>query len=145
MRVGTAQSFQAGRGTYIFEGAIHASVVGLKQEVPAPLGGGQPTIEVVQLRAKGQTIQPQVADTVICKVVKVNPRAANCLIVCVNGRALEQDFPAVIRAADVRATDVDTVEIYSCLRHKQAELLWFSASMTAASYLQPLQLPEALR
>ena len=38
---------------------------------------------------------------------------AVCLIVCVNGRALAQNFPGVIRAQDVRATEIDTVEIYS--------------------------------
>ena len=61
----------------------------------------------------GQSLQPQIGDTVSAKVTKVNPRMAVCLIVCVNGRALAQNFPGVIRAQDVRATEIDTVEIYS--------------------------------
>ena len=113
MRLGSADAFCAGRGTYVLEGWLHASVVGLKQEVPAQPGeAGRPTVEVVQVRERGQTIQPQVGDSVICKVHKVNPRMASCHIICVNGRALDQDFPGVLRSLDVRATDIDAVQIY---------------------------------
>jgi exosome complex component CSL4 len=122
MRVGSASSYSPGRGTYVLDGWLIASIVGLKQEVPA--GGqragegvsGLPTIEVVNVRERGQNLQPQVGDTVICKVWKVNPRMASCVILCVNGRPLEQDFPGVLRSLDVRATDIDSVEIYkSCM------------------------------
>ena len=113
MRLGSSETCEAGRGAYLFEGGVYASTLGVKKETPHH-GGGKVTIEVLPTRMQGQTIQPQVDDTVICKVTQVNPRQANCLIVCVNGQALEQDFPAVIRTADVRATDVDAVEIYKC-------------------------------
>lgn len=70
------------------------------------------TIEVVQLRDGGQTIQPQIGDAVVAKVTKVTPRQASCVIVVVNGRTLSDNFPAVIRQEDVRATEVDKVKIY---------------------------------
>jgi exosome complex component CSL4 len=101
----------AGSGTFVFEGGIYASVVGRTQELVGD--GGEKRVEVVQSRAGGH-FQPQIGDTISAKVTKVNPRMATCLIVCVNGRALEQNFPGVIRAQDVRATETDTVEIYSC-------------------------------
>ena len=113
MRLGSAQACEAGRGTYVFEGAVYACIVGVKEETPHH-GGGKATVEVLPTRAEGQTIQPQVGDTVTCKVAQVNPRQASCLIVCVEGQALKYDFPAVIRSLDVRATDVDSVEIYKC-------------------------------
>ena len=111
MRLAVSESCAAGAGTYIFEGAIYASVVGVKQQLVGD--GGEKRIEVVPSRSGGH-FQPQIGDTISAKVTKVNPRMASCLIVCVNGRALEQNFPGVIRAQDVRATETDTVEIYSC-------------------------------
>jgi exosome complex component CSL4 len=113
MRLGDAETCAAGRGTYILEGGIYASVVGRKRALPAADGEQKATIEVEQ-RSGGHSIQPQIGDTVSAKVTKVNPRMATCLIVCVNGSALEQNFPGVIRAQDVRATETDTVEIYNC-------------------------------
>lgn len=112
-RLAPAGSWKAGRGTYLFQGHIFASVVGLKQEVP-PADASSPlqTIEVVQLRDGGQTIQPQIGDVVVAKVTKVTTRQAQCTIVVVNGRTLQEKFPAVIRQEDVRASEVDKVEIY---------------------------------
>jgi exosome complex component CSL4 len=103
----------SGRGTYVFQGHIFASVVGLKQEVPPEGVAHGQTVEVVQLRNGGQTIQPQIGDTVIAKVTKVTPRQASCIIVSVNDCTINENFPAVIRQEDVRSTETDTVEIYN--------------------------------
>ena len=111
MLLGAAESCEAGEGAYVLEGGIYASVIGRKRS-RAAAEGSKTTIGVEQ-RSGGHSAQPQIGDMVSAKVTKVNPRMAACLIVCVNGRALEQNFPGVIRAQDVRATETDTVEIYN--------------------------------
>jgi len=112
MRLAAADACAAGAGTYVFEGGVYASVVGVQRRRPGAAGAPE-TVEVEPAAGAGQSLQPQIGDTVSAKVTKVNPRMAVCLIVCVNGRALAQNFPGVIRAQDVRATEIDTVEIYS--------------------------------
>ena len=44
----------------------------------------------------------------------MNPRLANVEILAVGGVAVEDAFSGVIRAQDVRATEVDKVDIYDC-------------------------------
>jgi exosome complex component CSL4 len=46
----------------------------------------------------------------------VNPRFATVLILCVAEKVLSEPFQGIIRAADVRQTQVDQVEMYKCFR-----------------------------
>ena len=42
-------------------------------------------------------------------MTKINPRLAAVEILCIGPRALDEKFQAVIRQADVRATEIDKV------------------------------------
>jgi exosome complex component CSL4 len=46
----------------------------------------------------------------------VNPRFATVLILCVAEKVLSEPFQGIIRATDVRQTQVDQVEMYKCFR-----------------------------
>ena len=105
-----------------------AAVVGTARERPAAENDAdrRPFVEVCRrdadlgaprdpsrLRAGGSLL-PVVGDEVFARVVRVNPRLANVEILSVGGVAVEDAFSGVIRAQDVRATEVDKVDIYDC-------------------------------
>jgi len=123
-----AEAFRAGPGTHVREPHVVAAVVGTARERPAAENDAdrRPFVEVCRrdadlgaprdpsrLRAGGSLL-PVVGDEVFARVVRVNPRLANVEILAVGGRAVEDAFSGVIRAQDVRATEVDKVDIYDC-------------------------------
>lgn len=63
-------------------------------------------------------VLPEVGDTVLCRVVRVQPRQAVVSIVVVGeDGVLEADgWQGVIRSQDVRATEKDRVRIWECFR-----------------------------
>ena len=124
-RLRFAEEFAAGRGTYVRDQHVVAAVVGESRVVPAADGSSdsRPVVEVVRRGAGGAgveseqvggTLIPQVGDVVFAKITRINPRLCNAEIVCVNGKAVEDTFAGVIRTQDVRATEVDKVDIYDC-------------------------------
>lgn len=126
-RLRFAEDFAAGRGTYMRDQHVVAAVVGESRVVPAADGApdSRPIVEVVRRgggadgggggsEQVGGSLIPQVGDVVFAKVTRINPRLCNAEIVCVNGKAVEDKFAGVIRTQDVRATEVDKVDIYDC-------------------------------
>ncbi|KAL6068186.1 Exosome complex component CSL4, partial [Balamuthia mandrillaris] len=56
------------------------------------------------------------SSSVSATVIRVNPRFASVDILCVGSKALKETFRGIIRTQDVRATEVDKVEIYKSFR-----------------------------
>lgn len=114
--LGRASEYVAGKGTYVWNNKIYASVVGAER-VSHPLSSAQderPSIEVVGEKEHGVVPQPGLVIT--GKVGKVMTRSALVDIVCVGSRAVKEKFSGTVRQQDVRATEIDKVEMYSSFR-----------------------------
>ncbi|GAB5590879.1 hypothetical protein Unana1_05779 [Umbelopsis nana] len=112
-RLGYAQDFVAGSGTYERDGLLYASVVGVKKVVNTDNSNLQ-TITIV--REKEQSAVPTVGSIITGKITKVNPRFASVSINVVDSTPCKEDFQGVIRVQDVRATERDKVKIYTSFR-----------------------------
>ena len=120
-----AENAEAGDGAHLHGRFIVASTVGCARVTQAALGekGAKAAIAVSrsaeQLSAfgdEGDLLAPGVGDTVLARIVRLNPRYASCAVACVNTAPLRSDFAGIIRTQDVRATDIDKVEILSSFR-----------------------------
>eukprot|EP01098_Paradermamoeba_levis_P005986 TRINITY_DN2500_c0_g1_i1.p1 TRINITY_DN2500_c0_g1~~TRINITY_DN2500_c0_g1_i1.p1 ORF type:complete len:164 (-),score=40.27 TRINITY_DN2500_c0_g1_i1:379-870(-) len=112
-RLGHFEEFLSGPGTYVRKGVhIHSSVVGFKRVIYTD--GERPTLTV--LREKEASIIPSISNIVVAKVTKVNPRFASLKILCVGLKPVKENFQGIIRVQDVRATEIDKVEIYKSFR-----------------------------
>lgn len=106
-RLGHAGAVKGGAGTYTLDDFVRASVVGRARTRDG-------TVEVVRERAAAAL--PECGDTVLAKVLKLNSRYASVEIVSVGAALLKEAFPAIVRARDVRAFDIDSVQIYRSFR-----------------------------
>mmetsp|Transcript_17232 Transcript_17232/g.51757 ORF Transcript_17232/g.51757 Transcript_17232/m.51757 type:complete len:193 (-) Transcript_17232:1836-2414(-) len=114
-RLGSVAEYISGPGTYVRDGFIHASLVGLQQiGGDAMSGSGRRPIEVVAGAAV--PVVPKLGDVVTAKVQRVQQNQAQCRIVCVGQRACDTDFAGAIRLQDVRTTEVDRIIMVDCFR-----------------------------
>ncbi|KAK9819863.1 hypothetical protein WJX72_003436 [[Myrmecia] bisecta] len=111
-RLVSAAEYSAGHGTHVRDGYVCASLVGVKQVTKT--GGQKPLVEVI--RRGSQPLVPKPGAAVTAKVTKVNPRLASAEILCIGTKPVDQPFNGIIRVQDVRATEVDKVEMYSSFR-----------------------------
>eukprot|EP00884_Botryococcus_braunii_P019234 jgi/Botrbrau1/5995/Bobra.104_1s0025.1 len=138
-RLGPKVSFEAGEGTFEYDGYICASLVGRKA-VTHPQPGAVSQLPTVHVTREGtQPVVPQIGNVVLGKVLRVNARLATLEILCLGNLALEQNFSGVIRAQDVRQTEVDKVDMHTSFRPGdivRAEVLslgdWRSYQLTTA-------------
>ncbi|KAI8377554.1 uncharacterized protein BYT42DRAFT_546231 [Radiomyces spectabilis] len=112
-RLGYADDYIAGPGTYIRDGLLYASVVGLRHIEPAT-DGQLPTISVS--KEKEQSAVPEVGNVITGKVIRVNPHQAVVAIMVVNDVPCKEDFMGAIRIQDVRAAEKDKIKIYNSFR-----------------------------
>jgi len=119
-RLKPAGQYAAGPGTYVSGGFVCSSVVGFESVADGAAeggGSGGAALPVVTVSKRGaQSLVPEPGAVVIAKVTRVNQRMANCDILCVGSKALEGSFQGVIRIQDIRATEIDKVEVYSSFR-----------------------------
>ena len=112
----TSQSdHESGQGTHIKGPYICASVVGIKRTLP-PTADGQthPRIEVIC--SGTQPVFPSIADVVIARVITINPRLATVDILAVGDTPVPHRCSGVVRIQDVRATEIDKVQLHLCFR-----------------------------
>ncbi|EIE25237.1 hypothetical protein COCSUDRAFT_52805 [Coccomyxa subellipsoidea C-169] len=115
-RLFKAAEYVASSGTYVKGDHICASLVGIPQSFAGSSSAEdkRPVVEV--LRSGSRAKVPETGNIVIAKVNKVNPRLASASLLCVNTQPLTDSFSGIIRQQDVRATEIDKVEMYSCFR-----------------------------
>eukprot|EP00026_Physarum_polycephalum_P018095 Phypoly_transcript_19555.p1 GENE.Phypoly_transcript_19555~~Phypoly_transcript_19555.p1 ORF type:complete len:217 (+),score=18.94 Phypoly_transcript_19555:66-653(+) len=101
----------AGPGTFVHKQHIHASIVGFKQ---ITYDGTQATVRVA--REKDLNVVPEIGSIVTAKVLRINPRLASVSILCVGTKALKDPFQGIIRVQDIRATEIDKVQVYRSFR-----------------------------
>ncbi|KAI9303263.1 hypothetical protein BJ944DRAFT_165743 [Cunninghamella echinulata] len=113
-RLGYAQDYIAGNGTYERDGLLYSSVVGIRHISKTENSDQLPIISVS--KEKEQSAVPDVGSVVIGKVIRVNPHQATVAIMVVGDSSCKEDFMGVIRIQDVRATEKDKVKIYNSFR-----------------------------
>ena len=119
---GPGPGWRAGAGCYAdAEGLVRASVVGTVRVAaaaaagPAEDGGAGREVSVETAAARGARV-PRPGDEVLAQVTRVTPKLANADILCLGGQALPHAFAAQIRVQDVRATEIDKVQIHASFR-----------------------------
>ncbi|KAL1936097.1 hypothetical protein VTP01DRAFT_231 [Rhizomucor pusillus] len=112
-RLGYAEDYIAGPGTYEREGLLYASVVGFRR-IRTRDEGKLPVMSVT--REKEQSAVPEVGSIVTGKVIRVSPHTAVIAIMVVGDTPCREDFLGSIRSQDVRATEKDKVKIYNSFR-----------------------------
>lgn len=115
--LGKAAELKAGRGAYVAtDKTVHASLFGRLSLITPPAGSPdqRPTVEVIGHKAHGAVPEP--GSVVIARVTKVMARMASADIMCVGSKSVREKFSGIIRQQDVRATEIDKVEMHSCFR-----------------------------
>ncbi|WVZ73153.1 hypothetical protein U9M48_021497 [Paspalum notatum var. saurae] len=114
--LGNSLTLTAGRGAYADGRSVRASVTGRRRIVPPAPGSSdqRSTVEVVGHKAHGAVPQP--GSVVIARVTKVMARMASADIMCVDSKAIKEKFTGMIRQQDVRATEIDKVDMYQSYR-----------------------------
>ncbi|KAK9146238.1 hypothetical protein Sjap_006141 [Stephania japonica] len=116
--VGKSSKVIAGRGTYLspHNQTIYASISGRLSTVsPSPDSPDQrSTAEVTALRSHGSVPRP--GSLVLARVTKVMPKMASANIMCVDSKSVREKFSGTIRQQDVRATEIDKVDMHSSFR-----------------------------
>ncbi|KAE9448016.1 hypothetical protein C3L33_20086, partial [Rhododendron williamsianum] len=74
----------------------------------------RPTVEVTGHKAHGAVPEP--GSIVIARVTKVMVRMASADIMCVGPKSVREKFTGSIRQQDVRATEIDKVDMHSSFR-----------------------------
>ncbi|GAB5358072.1 hypothetical protein AAMO2058_000427500 [Amorphochlora amoebiformis] len=116
-RMGELKDYEAGPGTYTLNGIIFASVVGVKKMTKAKNENNKKSKQRVEIfRKQSASELPERGDIITAKVAKVNSRLAKVNILFSGERLLKETFPGTIRPRDVRAFDIDNVQLYQSFR-----------------------------
>ncbi|XP_039123781.1 exosome complex component CSL4 [Dioscorea cayenensis subsp. rotundata] len=117
-KLGDATVLIAGKGAYLSPNGrtIHASLTGLRVLTPPPSGSSdqRSIVDVVGHRSHGPVPEP--GSIVVVRVTKVMARMASADIMCVGSKAVKEKFTGIIRQQDVRATEIDKVDMYLSFR-----------------------------
>jgi exosome complex component CSL4 len=117
-RAATTTGVTPGAGCAVCEvsGAVRATVCGAPKCATVDDDKAGAVVVVVE-RDGVEPVVPRVGDDVFGRVSRVDERQARVDVVAVNGRApTGGDFAGVIRKQDVRATEIDKVELEGCFR-----------------------------
>ncbi|CAN6575376.1 unnamed protein product [Malus baccata var. baccata] len=116
--LGKTSKFKAGRGAYVSADklTVYASLTGSRRILsPPPNSPDQrSTVEVTGHKAHGAIPEP--GSVVIARVTKVMERMASADILCLGTKSVREKFSGIIRLQDVRATEIDKVDMLSSFR-----------------------------
>ncbi|KAG6647408.1 hypothetical protein I3843_07G075500 [Carya illinoinensis] len=116
--LGKASDVRAGRGAYLapHNNLVYASLTGFRRALsPSPDSPDQrPTVEITDHKAHGAVPEP--GSIVIARVTKVMAKMASADIMCVGPKSVREKFSGIIRQQDVRATEIDKVDMHLSFR-----------------------------
>ncbi|KAL1064299.1 hypothetical protein V6Z11_D13G203500 [Gossypium hirsutum] len=116
--LGRATDLKAGKGAYAasHNNTIYASLTGFRRiQAPPPASHDKrPTVEVTGHKAHGPVPEP--GSVVIARVTKVMARTVSADIMCVGPKSVREKFTGIIRQQDVRATEIDKVDMHLSFR-----------------------------
>ncbi|KAL0402550.1 UNVERIFIED_CONTAM: Exosome complex component CSL4 [Sesamum latifolium] len=139
--LGKATELKAGKGAYVSanDRTVYASLTGFRSITPPPEGSDdpRPTVEVKGHKAHGPVPEPGLVviarllvlgilgfaleklwgvDRQMYEVTKVMAKMASADIMCVGPKSVREKFTGTIRQQDVRATEIDKVDMHSSFR-----------------------------
>ncbi|CAO2836491.1 unnamed protein product [Amaranthus hypochondriacus] len=118
--VGKATEFIPGKGTYLAADSagnkvIYASLTGCLTLSSSPHSQDKRSVaEVTGHKAHGAVPEP--GCTVLARVKKVMAKMASADIMCVGSKSVREKFTGIIRQQDVRATEIDKVDMHASFR-----------------------------
>ncbi|OVA02277.1 Exosome complex component CSL4 [Macleaya cordata] len=116
--LGKSSTLIPGRGAYVapHNNTVYASLTGRRTIIPpSPDSPDQrSTVEVTGHKAHGAVPEP--GSIVIARVTKVMTKMAIADIMCVGSKSVREKFSGVIRQQDVRATEIDKVDMHLSFR-----------------------------
>ncbi|CAL5321969.1 unnamed protein product [Camellia sinensis] len=116
--LGKATDLKAGKGAYVasHNNTVYASLTGRRSVLPPPPDSSdqRPIVEVTGHKAHGAVPEP--GSIIIARVTKVMARMASTDIMCVGPKSVREKFTGTIRQQDVRATEIDKVDMHSSFR-----------------------------
>ncbi|XP_065852360.1 uncharacterized protein [Euphorbia lathyris] len=121
--LGKATELKAGKGAYVAPYRntdipyVYSSLTGLRRTLPPSpdvSSDQRPTVEVIGHKVRGTVPEP--GSAVIARVTKVTAKTASADIMCVGTKSVKEKFTGVIRQQDVRATEIDKVDMHSSFR-----------------------------
>ncbi|CAN1233904.1 Exosome complex component CSL4 [Linum perenne] len=138
--LGKAAEVRAGKGAYVAPYRstdimyVFSSLTGLRHTHPPPPDSPdqRPTVEVIGHKARGAV--PETGSVVIARVTKVMAKMASADIMCVGPKSVREKFTGIIRQQDVRATEIDKVDMHLSFRPGdivKALVVSFSISVSA--------------
>ncbi|ETN57850.1 exosomal 3'-5' exoribonuclease complex subunit ski4 [Anopheles darlingi] len=101
----------ASEGTYEKLGYIHAALAGIVK-----LKKREKNTFISVISFGGGSTVPVIGDIVTTRITAVHHRMAKCRILCIGKTALNRPYRGIIRKEDVRATEIDRVELHKCFR-----------------------------
>ncbi|CAI9090963.1 OLC1v1025863C1 [Oldenlandia corymbosa var. corymbosa] len=116
--IGRTTECKAGRGAYTSpeNSTVYASLTGFLSVTPATIDSTdqRPIVEVTGHKAHGPVPEP--GSLVIARVTKVMAKLASVDIMCVGPKSVKEKFTGTIRQQDVRATEIDKVDMHASFR-----------------------------
>lgn len=116
--LGRATDLKAGKGAYVasHNNTVYAALTGRRFVLPPPPDSSdqRPMVEVTGHKAHGAVPEP--GSIIIARVTKVMARMASTDIMCVGPKSVREKFTGTIRQQDVRATEIDKVDMHSSFR-----------------------------
>ncbi|XP_051119828.1 uncharacterized protein LOC127243716 [Andrographis paniculata] len=116
--LGKLSELKAGKGAYVspHDKTVYAALTGFRSIVPPPVDSDdlRPTVEVEGHKAHGPVPEP--GAIVIARVTKVMAKMASADIMCVGPKSVKEKFTGIIRQQDVRATEIDKVDMHASFR-----------------------------
>ncbi|KAJ7978185.1 exosome complex component CSL4 [Quillaja saponaria] len=116
--LGRASDVKPGIGAYVasHNDTVYASLTGFLRTISpsADSPDQRPTVEVTGHKAHGAVPVP--GSVVIARVTKVMARMASADIMCVGPKNVQEKFTGTIRQQDVRATEIDKVDMHLSFR-----------------------------
>lgn len=119
--LGKSSELKSGKGTYVAADCggvsyVYASLTGRRSLLPPSSDSldQRPVVEITGHKAHGAVPEP--GCTVLARVKKVMTKMASADIMCVGEKSVREKFTGIIRQQDVRATEVDKVDMHSSFR-----------------------------
>ncbi|KAJ9510469.1 hypothetical protein QJQ45_015936 [Haematococcus lacustris] len=115
-RIGSADVYRAGSGTYERHGGIFAACCGQARDATSSSGVRERLLQVTAPQDIKSAI-PKPGAVVTVKVTRVQQTSASCKVLVVGSTAVSKEFSGIIRLQDVRSTEIDKVpHLHHCFR-----------------------------
>ncbi|KAI3907742.1 hypothetical protein MKW98_008419 [Papaver atlanticum] len=115
--LGYSSTLIPGKGAYLHNKTIYASLTGRRVIIPPSSDSPDQKRSIVEITGhKAHGAVPEPGSIVIARVTKVMAKMASADIMCVGTKSVKEKFSGVIRQQDVRATEIDKVDMHLSFR-----------------------------